>query len=147
MFAGVIILLLATATCGIVDFRTGFIPNRVTYPACGALIVAHIFAGDGYASIAGAAVAANALFGLYAVTGGRGLGLGDVKLAAVIGAGLGVAHSLEALAASFVAGAAACAALLITGRVKRGDSVRFGPFLALGTFVALGVKVYERWPQ
>jgi leader peptidase (prepilin peptidase)/N-methyltransferase len=130
------ILLATTTACAFCDARTGSIPNRLTYPAFAALVASQVIGGNGFGAILGAAVAAGALFALFAGTRGRGLGLGDVKLAACMGAGLGASLSLVALGVSFVAGGAACTALLATGRVQRGDAIRFGPYLTVGTFAA-----------
>jgi leader peptidase (prepilin peptidase)/N-methyltransferase len=120
---------------GAVDARTGFIPDAVTRTAAlGAAVVAAA-SGDAAAACAGAYAVAGVPIVLYLVTGGRGLGLGDVKLAVAIGTGLGAAHGVAALGAAFVLGGAAAAWLLVTRRARRGDALRFGPFLAAGTLV------------
>ena len=76
---------------------------------------------------------------LWFVTKGRGIGLGDVKLASAFGLGLGYPIAIVMLFAAFMLGGAWSIGLLATGRAKFGQQVRvpFGPFLILGYFVAL----------
>jgi leader peptidase (prepilin peptidase)/N-methyltransferase len=69
-----------------------------------------------------------------------GMGRGDGQLALVIGLCLGwvsaAAVAVGTVAAVLLAGACV-AVLLVTGRVRRGDPVPFGPFMLLGALVAL----------
>src|SRR5262245_33752250 len=59
-----------------------------------------------------------------------GMGMGDLKLGAMLGAFLGWRLGLFALFVAVMAGGAVAAALLLTGRKGRKDAVPFGPFLA-----------------
>lgn len=61
-----------------------------------------------------------------------GMGLGDVKLAALIGFYLGPAGTLLALMLSFIVGALVSLVLMGTGRLTRKDAIPFAPFLAAG---------------
>jgi leader peptidase (prepilin peptidase)/N-methyltransferase len=66
-----------------------------------------------------------------------GMGLGDVKLAGVLGVHLG-ARVLEAMAIAFGAGSLAGVVLLLRhGWAGRRRTIPFGPFLALGALLAL----------
>jgi leader peptidase (prepilin peptidase)/N-methyltransferase len=69
-----------------------------------------------------------------------GMGLGDVKLAGVLGVYLGAAV-IEAMLVAFAAGSAA-GVLLITrhGWQARGRPIPFAPFLALGALVAVATS-------
>jgi prepilin signal peptidase PulO-like enzyme (type II secretory pathway) len=131
-----VVVALAVA-CAIADIRTGLIPNTATYPSLAMLFclacITHTFAP----SLAGAAAASGSLLFLHALTRGRGMGLGDVKLAACIGAGLGVRRSAVALAAAFILGAGAGVVLLAARKAKFGDRIPFGPFLAAGSIAGL----------
>lgn len=70
-----------------------------------------------------------------------GMGLGDVKLAAVLGFYLG-AGVIEAMVISFAAGSAAGLALLVRhGWRARTRTIPFAPFLALGTLVAIASRL------
>jgi prepilin signal peptidase PulO-like enzyme (type II secretory pathway) len=131
---------LASMVAGAIDARTGLIPNRVTYPALLVAVCLASAAGSLLDAIAGAACAGATLLALHLVTRGRGLGLGDVKLAICIGASLGAPAAMLALGAAFVAGGFAAALLLATGRAARGDTLCFGPYIALGSLVAFAAR-------
>jgi leader peptidase (prepilin peptidase)/N-methyltransferase len=69
-----------------------------------------------------------------------GMGLGDVKLAGVIGVFLGVSV-IAAMAISFAAGSIAGVALLIRhGWSARARSIPFAPCLALGAVIAMALR-------
>lgn len=65
-----------------------------------------------------------------------GMGIGDVKLAGVMGMYLGWPGILVSLFVAFVTGAVAGIILIILGRKRGKDLIPFGPFLALGGLVA-----------
>ncbi|MCW2843311.1 MAG: peptidase domain protein [Nocardioides sp.] len=78
--------------------------------------------------------------GIWLATSGRGMGLGDVALAPVLGLALGWlgwGPSVIGLGAGFVVGAVVGGALLATGRARRGLRIPHGPFLLTGA--ALGM--------
>ena len=67
----------------------------------------------------------------------KGMGMGDVKLAAYMGAGLGV-HVIVALFLGFIAALVPAVVLLVRhGREARKQAIPLGPFLAFGGVVAL----------
>jgi leader peptidase (prepilin peptidase) / N-methyltransferase len=69
-----------------------------------------------------------------------GMGLGDVKLAGVIGVFLGVSV-IAAMAISFAAGSIAGVALIIRhGWSARTRSIPFAPCLALGAVIAMALR-------
>ncbi|MCE5258525.1 MAG: A24 family peptidase, partial [Chloroflexi bacterium] len=72
------------------------------------------------------------LFLLLAVIGRGAMGMGDVKLAAVLGALLGFPLVLIALFAGIISGGVAAVGLVVAGRGKRGSTMAYGPYLALG---------------
>jgi len=69
--------------------------------------------------------------------GGGGMGGGDLKLGAMLGAFLGWKVVLVALFVGVVCGGALAIVLLASGRSGRKDPIPFGPFLAAGGAVAL----------
>ncbi len=76
---------------------------------------------------------------LIAIVYPRGMGMGDVKLAGVMGLYLGQAVA-PALLIGFAAGALFGLALIASrGAEARKQAVPFGPFLALGGLVAIFV--------
>lgn len=79
-----------------------------------------------------------AFFGaLWIITRGRGMGLGDVKLAFVLGLLLGYPNIIVALYAAFLTGAGVGVILILSRRLKLKSKIAFGPFLFLGTAIAI----------
>jgi leader peptidase (prepilin peptidase) / N-methyltransferase len=134
------VALLATISCGYVDARTGFIPNRITYPTFGVILLIAAVLHRLDSAALGALCVGGALALLYTITLGRGVGLGDVKLAACVGAGFGPICGMIALCSSFIAGAFFGAWLLYAGHAGRRTPIRFGPFLAAGSILALALQ-------
>lgn len=129
----------ATAA-GVIDARTGFIPDRITRVTAVAAAACTLPDGAACAAFGGALLAGGVPALLYLATRGRGIGLGDVKLAAAIGAGLGPVGGIGALGAAFVLGGVYGSALLLLGSAQRSDALRFGPFLAAGAILALASR-------
>jgi len=129
-------LLLVTALVPIVliDLEHRLIPNAITLPAAIAGAVAILLLDtDFIVEALIAAAAAGGFFMLAAVLYPRGMGMGDVKLAALLGLYLGRAVG-PALFAALILGVLVGAAIIARkGAVAgRKTAVPFGPFLALG---------------
>jgi leader peptidase (prepilin peptidase) / N-methyltransferase len=136
------------AVCAIIDARTRIIPNRLTYPSLVVYAVAIFVAG-----ISGGSVdMLSSGIGFLAFGGGlmavalavpQGMGMGDVKLAALMGLVLGAIglRAVEAAAgAAFVSGGVAAIVALAMGRGRKA-TMPFGPFLAFGGLVGSFVAV------
>jgi leader peptidase (prepilin peptidase) / N-methyltransferase len=81
-------------------------------------------------------IAGLALFGgLYAITRGRGMGMGDVKLIAALGVLFGWPDTLVLSAFAFIVGSIASIVLMITKGLTRKSAVPFGPFIAAGAAI------------
>jgi leader peptidase (prepilin peptidase)/N-methyltransferase len=65
------------------------------------------------------------------------MGMGDVKLAGMIGLATGFPGIVVAVYAAILCGGLAAAFLLVSRRKGRRDPIPFGPFLAWGAVVAL----------
>ena len=87
-------------------------------------------------SLLGIAVGGGILFGVILLSGG-GMGGGDMKLGAMMGAFLGYKLALLALFLAVILGGVVAVALLSTGVRKRKDPIPFGPFLALGGAITM----------
>lgn len=136
MSAATIVSLAGASAAALIDARTGFIPDRMTRATALCALLFAVRDGASVAACGGAYAVGGALLALHLITRGRGMGLGDVKLGTAIGAGFGAAAGLVALGIAFVAGGAYASWLLATGRARRRDAIRFGPFLAAGTIAA-----------
>ena len=134
--AGALAAVCGTLVGALVDARTGLIPDAVTRTTALAALACSVGSGVAPLACCGAYAVGGSLLVLHMLTRGRGLGLGDVKLGTAIGAGFGPAGGVFALGAAFVLGGAYATWLLLTGRARRGDTIRFGPFLAAGTVAA-----------
>ena len=77
------------------------------------------------------------LFYLVAVVSRGGMGGGDIKLTAMMGAFLGIRDLGVAVFIGLIAGSAVGVGLMIAGRKTRKDAIPFGPFLALGGICAV----------
>lgn len=130
-----------------IDLEHKLLPNRVVYPAFVAgwalLTVAALVGGDP-GRLVGAALGA-AIFGgfffLVAFIYPAGMGGGDVKLAFVLGSFLGYLRApglvLLGMFLSFLIGSVIGVIVMRVGGGGRKTQVPFGPFLALGTVLAI----------
>jgi len=145
-----LVALLFVAATGValalIDLEHQRLPFRITVPATAVtvfLLGAEAVA-DGTAPIAVAAVSAGIWLAVYGgvwlVTSGRGMGLGDVALAPLLGlvlGWLGWGASLVGLAGGFVIGATVGVALLAARRAGRRSRVPHGPFMLAGAALGL----------
>ena len=153
------------------DLKYGIIPDKVVFPAIGLVVLFHLMRvfcfvppseesrslschlGGGTSPghlggvlLAGLAVAA--FFGLLVIlTKGRGMGMGDVKLALLMGLFLGFPKILIALYFAFLTGALVSVILILGKKKKFGQTIPFGPFLVGGTIFALfyGSRAIDWW--
>ena len=88
------------------------------------------------------AACALAFMGIVYIASRGGMGDGDVRLSPLLGAYLGWLNPgfvAVGLFIGFLAGAVVGVAMMAAGRAGRKTAVPFGPFLALGTIVAVFV--------
>jgi len=127
-----------------IDLELRVIPNRITYPSFPVFAVAVVV---GWAlgqelspgrALAGA-LAYGGVFFLIALIAPRGLGMGDVKLTALIGlvmGSLGLRYVGVAAGSAILLGGVAGLVALAAGRGRK-SMMPFGPFLAAGALVAV----------
>lgn len=70
------------------------------------------------------------------ITKGKGMGMGDVKLALFMGLFLGYPKVIVAFYVAFIIGAVMCVILILFKKVNKKSQIPFGPFLILGTFIS-----------
>jgi leader peptidase (prepilin peptidase)/N-methyltransferase len=120
----------------VIDVQRRIVPDRIVLPAAAAALAYHT-AIDPSLEWALAALAAGGALFLAVLAYPRGLGLGDVKLALLLGAVLGASVSV-ALMLGFVAALVPAAILAVRhGPAARKMAVPLVPFLAGGAIVAL----------
>jgi prepilin signal peptidase PulO-like enzyme (type II secretory pathway) len=126
------------------DLLHQIIPDQVVYPA---ILISLLFAirYPPYAIPASLGTGAFFLL-LHFITRGKGMGLGDVKLAGLMGLVLGFPKIVIALYLAFLTGALVGVILILLGRKRLGDHLAFGPFLAGATWISLfWGEIIWRW--
>lgn len=126
------------AAVSVVDWEERRIPNLLVLPAA-AFTMAAVFVlhPDELRASLIAGSAAFLFFFVPALLAPRTIGMGDAKLALLVGLGLGGDALLGFFVTSFAAGAVALVVILRRGSEARKEGLPFGPFLAAGAAVAL----------
>jgi leader peptidase (prepilin peptidase)/N-methyltransferase len=153
-------LLLVLGSAGValtlIDFDHHRLPDAIVLPLYPVTLVGLVFAGlmSHDWPLASTAIGAGSwlllIGGLWFITGGRGMGFGDVKVAPLLGATLGwisVGSALVGLLGAFLLGGLFGIGLLVSGRAGRQAKMPFGPFLFLGTLMAVftGAAVWDAY--
>ncbi|MCF7821707.1 MAG: prepilin peptidase [Mariprofundaceae bacterium] len=118
----------------LIDLETGLLPNLLTFPGIAAGLLFSFWAGHLQDAIIGA-VAGYAVFWLVAklflfFTGREGMGYGDFKLLAMLGAFMGWQALPFVIFASSLVGAVVGSAFILLTRKKMRAEIPFGPYLA-----------------
>jgi leader peptidase (prepilin peptidase)/N-methyltransferase len=122
----------------VIDFEHHRVLNVMVTPAA---IVAAIFSllpftPDLFQALLGGAAGFGVFF-LLAIIGRGALGMGDVKLAGVIGLMTGYPNVFWALVIGALVGAGAALFLLLSRRATRKTAIAYAPYLAIGAFMIL----------
>lgn len=132
------LLLFAIVCCALVaiwccDVRTGIVPDVFTLVPLGIILVVALWAHEWWIFVS-AIVPFAPFAAAAALSRGRGMGWGDVKLAALGGGVLGAQLSL-------VAFALACIAVVIVARMqgRNREAIAFAPYLAAAIGLALPI--------
>src|SRR5688572_6436374 len=136
LFAGILIALFG------IDLEHQILPNSITLPGIVAGLLLSVIAPPGLRdALIGAVLGAGILYAIawayYLWRREEGLGMGDVKMLAMIGAFLGWKAVLVTLVLSSFAGALIGVALIAAQRGGMKLALPFGTFLALGALVAM----------
>jgi leader peptidase (prepilin peptidase)/N-methyltransferase len=136
-------LLFATAMIVLffIDLRHHILPNIITLPGIAIGFALSLVLPPGWVSaliglIAGAALLFSIAEAYYRWRGIEGLGMGDVKMLAMIGAFLGWQLMLVTLVLASFAGSLVGIGLIATGRGGMKLALPFGTFLAVGALTA-----------
>jgi prepilin signal peptidase PulO-like enzyme (type II secretory pathway) len=122
-----------------IDLERRVIPNRIVVPAAGVVLIANVIVhlGENASEFVFAATASFLVALFISIATRGGVGMGDVKLCCLLGAGLGWSVLGAFLVASLGAAVVGIAILLRHGIAARKQTIPFGPFLALGGIVVL----------
>jgi leader peptidase (prepilin peptidase)/N-methyltransferase len=141
-----LVLAASLLSIAVIDLRLYIVPNRIVYPTLAVsipLLVAAALLHHHPAAIRSAAIGSlGAWFFLLVVhlIQPRGMGFGDVRLAAILGMYLGYINLrlvLWGMLAGFMLGAVIGLGLIVFGGRGRKEAVPFAPFLAAGTLLAI----------
>jgi len=133
--------LLLAMTC--IDFDTQLLPDDLTYPLLWAGLLLNLNGAlvplrD---AVIGAAAGYLALWGIYwafkLATGKEGMGYGDFKLLAALGAWLGWSMLPSIILLSSLVGAVVGISLIVFTKHGRDKPIPFGPYLAAAGMIAL----------
>jgi leader peptidase (prepilin peptidase)/N-methyltransferase len=124
-----------------IDLRHHLLPNVITVPGIVVGFLLSLFLPPGWkASLIGLIAGGGVLFaiaeGYYRLRGIEGLGMGDVKMLAMIGAFLGWQLMLVTLILASFAGSVIGVGIIALGRGGMKAALPFGTFLAVGALTA-----------
>lgn len=127
-----------------IDLEHQILPNSITLPGIVAGLLLSTIAPPGWrdaviGALLGAAILYGIAWGYYAWRREEGLGMGDVKMLAMVGAFLGWKAVLVTLVLSSFSGAIIGVALIAAQRGTMKLALPFGTFLAIGAAVAMFV--------
>jgi len=126
-----------------IDIDKQLLPDSITLPALwlGLLLSVFTVFADAHTSIIGAAAGYLTLWTIYHLfklaTGKEGMGYGDFKLLAVLGAWLGWQYLPIIVLLSSLVGAIIGSAMIVFGNRERNNPIPFGPYLAAAGWIAL----------
>lgn len=127
------------------DLYNEIIPDLMIMPALfawiivwlGMLIFHYSLGADFTNMIIGGLISGGFIGFLVLITKGKGMGIGDIKLALLLGFILGWQYAIVALSCAFILGAFIGICLIVAKAKKIKSSVPFGPFLISGFYFAL----------
>jgi leader peptidase (prepilin peptidase)/N-methyltransferase len=131
--AGFCVVLVAVS---VIDIEHRIIPNKIVLPAAAVALVAQEIRAPSLEWPL-AALAASLFLFIAAVAYPRGMGMGDVKLALLLGAMLGRTVAVAMMVGLLAAVVPSLFLFAKHGRSARGMAIPLGPFLAFGGVVAL----------
>lgn len=122
----------------IYDLKYYIIPDKILFPAIAIAFAYRIFDFHSFINyILAALIASGFFFVIFAFSGGKWMGFGDVKLAILMGLLLGLPNVLAALFLAFFFGAIIGVILIVFKEKKVKSEIPFGPFLITGTILAV----------
>jgi len=127
-----------------IDLEHHLLPNAITLPGIAAGLVFSVFTPPGIRdALIGVLLGGGILFAIaeayYRIRHEEGLGMGDVKMLAMIGAFIGWKLTLLALMMASLAGSIIGVAMIVTRRGSMKYALPFGTFLAVGAAAAATV--------
>lgn len=140
---GVLVLAIGLLTLALADHMTRLLPDALTQPLLWLGLLAQIPPGTRTVGLESAVLGAVLGYGVpWVIAGvyglfrpGASIGMGDLKLLAMLGAWLGPSATFAVLFVAAVASVVARLALILLGRARIEDEYPFGPWLCLGGLI------------
>ena len=150
---GALVFVWALVALAFIDLDTTFLPDAITLPLVWAGLLLNL--RETFVPLPAAVIGAVAgylclwtvYWGFKLLTGKEGMGYGDFKLLAAIGAFVGWKLLPIVILLSSVVGAVVGVGLIVLARHARGTPIPFGPYLAAAGILALfwGQSLTDRW--
>ena len=127
----------------LIDLKKQLLPDNITLPLlwCGLFLSFFELFTDLESSVTGAMAGYLILWSVYylfkLLTRKEGMGFGDFKLLAALGAWTGYSYLPQIILVSSVVGSVTGIAMLVAGRTKHRQPIPFGPYLAIAGWIAL----------
>jgi len=119
-----------------IDLEQQIIPDEILLPVAVLFVLSSLLTTN-YWLLATGIASSLFLFLIWALTKGRGMGLGDVKLAFLMGLVLGYPKVIVAFYLAFLTGAIVGVILILAKKARFGQKIAFGPFLAAATIITV----------
>lgn len=139
----VLIFVWSLIALAVIDLNTQLLPDDITLPLLWLGVLVNMNDGftDLHSAIIGVMAGYLSLWSIYwcfkLITGKEGMGYGDFKLLAAIGAWLGWSMLPIVILFSSLVGAIAGIGLIIAAKLKKNIPIPFGPYLVGGALIAL----------
>jgi len=143
-----VILAMLLIPAAVIDLHHGIIPDKISITGIIIGLLISLLTTGFISSLMGALLFGGILL-LAAYISGGGMGGGDIKMAAAIGVFTGWQGAILAFMLSSILGGAVGVILLLSHQANRKTAIKFGPFLALGGFIAYvwGARIMDFYLQ
>lgn len=141
--AAALLLTWSLIALAVIDYDTQLLPDSLTLPVLWLGLFLSLFGlfTDSRTAIIGAVAGYLSLWVVFQLfrlaTGKEGMGYGDFKLLAMLGAWLGWPALPQIILLSALVGALVGVALILSGRHESGKPLPFGPYLAAAGWISL----------
>jgi|TARA_B110000879_G_scaffold36757_1_gene51001 leader peptidase (prepilin peptidase)/N-methyltransferase len=138
-----LVFLLSLLTLSVIDIHTMTLPDEITLSLLWLGIAFNLFTSfvSLEESVIGAMLGYTSLWMIFQlhrlITNREGMGYGDFKLFAMIGACLGWSLLLPTILIASISASVIGVTLLFMGKLKKESAIPFGPFLAIGASICL----------
>ena len=121
----------------VIDLKKGIIPNRIVYPAALTVILLNLISASTSTTMTLIGGISLAVFFIVSSFLLKNIGMGDIKLALLIGLMAGFPEGIIAIFSGIFVGGLVAIVLILSKIRGRKDTMPYGPFLAVGAMFTL----------